>query len=107
MTAAARKDPLEWFLTGLPGEWSKAYVRGLLPEGWRLVHGPAAIPDLTGGVVVTAGAERPGGGRQAGARIVVGSERVAAGGNRALLEEVLADLAEMLRAKCVERDAPP
>jgi hypothetical protein len=92
-------DPIAAITTGLPGQWSMDYIAGLLPAGWRLVHGPQAQPDLVGGVVLSVGADGPRG-EAAGGRLAVGAERlaVASSGDRTkLIETLLAELGEELR----------
>lgn len=92
---------------GLPGKWSADFVHGLLPEGWRLVHGPRVQDDLEGGLVLTAGADGPRG-EHAGAKVRVLAERLAAGAaNRTkLIEDVLGELSLALRRSIDGKAAP-
>lgn len=108
---AGRKSPAESIVDaiarGLPGQWSADFVHGLLPEGWRLVHGPRVQDDLEGGLVLTAGADGPRG-EHAGAKVRVLAERLAAGAayRPKLIEDVLGELALALRNSIDGRAAP-
>ncbi len=92
---------------GLPGQWTADFVHGLLPAGWRLVHGPKAQDDLSGGVVLTAGADGPRG-EHGGAKVHATAERLAAvtGDRTRLIEALLGELALELRRSCEAKTAP-
>ena len=98
---SSREPVIASIVRGIPGQWSACYVRGIIPQGWRLVHGPAAQDDLEGGVVLTVGAEDARG-KHAGGKLRVPAERLAAGaGDRAkLIADLLAELADELRRDC-------
>lgn len=89
-------DSITTITTGLPSEWARSYIHGLIPEGWRIVHGPAAQDDLRGGVVLTVGADGPGG-RHAGGKVVVTAERLDGADRLRLIESLVAELGESLR----------
>ena len=97
----SKRDPIATLTQGIPGQWSADYVHGLLPAGWRLVHGPSALPDLVGGAVLNVGADGPRG-EHAGYRLAVSSERLIAEGETGerFVQAVLSELGDGLRQAC-------
>lgn len=102
-----KRDPVAALTQGIPGQWSADYVHGLLPAGWRLVHGPKASPDLVGGVVLSVGADGPRG-EHAGARLALSSDRLDAEGGTGerFVQAVLSELGNELRRSCEAKARP-
>lgn len=90
-----RTDPLTAIIAGFADASARAHIAGLLPPGWRLVHGPKASPDLQGGAVLSVGADGPRG-EHAGARLAVSGQRLAADGGK--VATLLPELGDALRA---------